>query len=160
MDLLTVRFHYPVYGLYQFRVMPFGISEIDAMCSSRAIQLLSINAFAVYLNDVIIFSKSLDDHTVSSCVYWIDIVGVSSMAMAANLFPPWQLLFWIGTNICDRILENHSKLLIRSFEINSFKAIITCQGKQACIWNLHKRCINLSPFRPKALLAAFKIFHQ
>ena len=56
--------------------------------------------------------------------------------------------------ICDWILENHSKLHIRSFRIDGFKDL--SQGKQACLWNLHKECINLSSFRqPQALLAAF-----
>ena len=34
----------------------------------------------------------------------------------------------------DWILENQSKLHIGNFEINGFKAITACQGKQAQVW--------------------------
>jgi len=51
--------------------------------------------------------------------------------------------------ISDWNLGNHSDLHIRSFKINSFKGLqplyVTCQGKQACMWNLQKQSIISSP---------------
>ena len=53
------------YGLYDFLVMPFGLSSAPSSFQKlmNAILKPEVNTFVlVYLDDVIIFSNSLDEH--------------------------------------------------------------------------------------------------
>ena len=60
-------------GLYQFKVMPFGVTNAPAVFQRLMQQVLtglqtsSGNDFvSVYLDDVIVFSETLQDHTEQS----------------------------------------------------------------------------------------------
>lgn len=56
-------------GLYEFRVMPFGLTNTPAVFQRLMQQVLSglnpakgPNFVSVYLDDVLVFSKTLGDH--------------------------------------------------------------------------------------------------
>lgn len=51
------------YGTFRFEVMPFGLMNAPAIFQRMMIELLKDITFArVYIEDVVIFSASLEDH--------------------------------------------------------------------------------------------------
>lgn len=80
-------------GLYEFRVMPFGLSNAPAVFQ-RLMQkvLMGLNledgqAFvSVYLDDILIFSRTLEEHLDHLRAVLQRIVDEAKMAQSACLF--------------------------------------------------------------------------
>ena len=66
-------------GLYEFRKMPFGLVNVPATFQ-RLMELvlsgLARNKCHVYLDDVLVFGKSLDEHNLSGVLTWIRSAGL------------------------------------------------------------------------------------
>jgi hypothetical protein len=64
-DREKTAFCIPVSGLWQFRVLPFGLKGAPATCErpmERILSGLTWKICLVYLDDIIVFSKTFDEH--------------------------------------------------------------------------------------------------